>query len=716
MHSELITTRPIYRYIALAGLLTANASLLADSTHSHSEIHDMDPFVVNASIAPRSSRDMLNPATVVAGDNLEQSMAATLGAVLDGQPGVHSTSFGAGASRPVIRGLEGGRLRIMESGVESGDLSAESPDHAVAIEPFFTERIEVLRGASTLLYGSSAIGGVVNAIDKRIPRAFPEEGQNLQLMTDYNSASEGWTFAGLATVAFDEFVVSASYLDREHNDYSIPGYAEIEHEEHDHDDHEDDDHEEEEVFGSLENSFLESQIGSVAVSWFPSDQTRISLAFMATDSLYGVPGHAHGEHEDEHEEEHGHEDEDDHHDEEEEHHEDEHGHEEGVFIDMSQSTVDLEFEHRLSDSWIQSLEGRFRYVDYEHQEIEGDEVGTDFDRESWEARLTAAYLAGDNGPGAFGAQLVSLDSKAVGEESLTPESETNDSAAFILQEWHFDTYRLEAGVRAEHREIDAVGESGYSDWAYSGSFGSKMFLDDNWSAGLLFNHAQRHPSALELYADGPHAATRQFEIGDDSLGIETANGLDLSLHYQSEIVSASVTAFHTDFSDFIYANPTDEEEDGLRVYQFTQVDTSFTGLESELTWHAMHEGDNYFDVGFLVDWVNTDIKDSRNDLPRIPPIRAGVRMLYGFKNWRLSSSLRHSFKQDETALFEEESPAFTNWSASLLVDLPIENGVWHLIISGDNLLDEEIRPHTSPIKDVAPAPGRHFRVQLSASF
>lgn len=722
MYSEHFKKFRLTRTLALTGLLSASTTLLADNTdsdHSHSEIHDMDPFIVNASIAPRSSRDMLNPATVVAGDRLEQEMASTVGAVLDGQPGVHSTSFGAGSSRPVIRGLEGVRLRIMESGVESGDLSSESPDHAVAIEPFFTERIEILRGASTLLYGSSAIGGVVNAIDKRIPRSFPEEGETINAMVDYNSAAEGWTFGALATLPVEDFVFSFSYLDRHHNDYSIPGYAELEHDddhehEDDHGDEHDDHDEEEEVFGTLENSFLESQIGSAAVSWFPSYRTRVSLAWMSTDSMYGVPGHAHGEHEDEHDHEGEHEGDEDHH--EEDHHEDEHGHEEGVFIDMAQSTVDLEFEHRLTDSWIQSIEGRLRFVDYEHQEMEGDEIGTDFDRESWEARLTAAYLAGDDSPGAFGLQLASLDSKAVGEESLTPESKTEDSAAFLLQEWHFDSYRVEAGVRAENREIDADGESGYSDWAYSGSIGSKFFLDESWSLGLLFNHAQRHPSALELYADGPHAATRQFEIGDDSLGIETANGLDVSLHYQTSDLSASLTAFHSEFSDFIFANPTDNEEDGLRVYEFTQVDASFTGFESELIWHVWHEDDAYFDLGFLADWVETDIKNADGELPRIPPLRAGVRVLYGRDNWVLSSTLQHSFKQDETALFEEESPAYTNLSASLLVDLPIQNGVWHLIISGDNLLDEEIRPHSSPIKDVAPAPGRLFRVNLSVAY
>jgi iron complex outermembrane receptor protein len=305
---------------------------------------------------------------------------------------------------------------------------------------------------------------------------------------------------------------------------------------------------------------------------------------------------------------------------------------------------------------------------------------------------------------------------AVGEESLTPDTDTTDTAVFILQEWHQGNYRIEGGVRAERREIDVADYDDYSDWAYSYSLGSKIEMSDEWSLGLLYSHAERHPTALELYADGPHAATRQFEEGDSELGTESANSLDLSLHYNSEVLSGSITAFNSDFSDYIYANPTDEFHDGFRVYQFTQVDTTFQGFESELLWHVLHMEDFFFDIGMLADLVDTDIKNSADHLPRIPPVRVGGRVLFGSDNWMIRSSLRHSFKQDDTAPFEEASAAYTNWSAALLIDLPISHGLWHLIISGDNLLNEEIRSHTSPLKDIAPAPGRSLRVNLSATF
>ena len=688
------------RYLLLsAGLFFACKSLPvggADS-HSHSEIHELDPFVVDASLSPRSSRDMLTPATVVASDELETSLAPTIGQLLEGQPGVHSSAFGAGASRPVIRGLEGNRLRVMVSGVDSGDLSADSPDHAAAVEPFFVDRVEVLRGASTLLYGSSAIGGVVNIIDKRIPRQHPGEGSSLEAMVDYQSVAEGWTRGALATVPVDNFVIPAGYLDREHGDYSIPG----------HPDH-DEEHEGEEPSGVLENSFLQSRVGSLGLSWFPGDRTRVSLAWTTTDSLYGVPGHDHGEHE--HEEPH----EEEHHDEDDADHDEEHA--ESVAIDLSQSALDLEAEHRIQGSWIQSIEARVRLIRYEHQELEGDEIGTDFDRESIEARLVATYLAAEDAPGALGLQWAGLDSKVAGEEALTPDSETRDAALFLLQEWQMDNLRIEGGMRAEHRSIDAADRPGYSDWAMSGSLGARVQLRQNWSLGALFTHAGRHPNATELYADGPHAATRQFEIGDAALGVETANGMDLSLHFESELLSASLTAFHTRFSDFIFAAPTEEEREGFPVYRYGQVDADFRGFETELTWHAWHEGEAFFDVGLLMDWVDTDIRGTHEDLPRIPPLRVGASVHFGAERWLVRSSIQRSLKQDDVARFEEPSGAYTNWSAALVLDLPAHQGEWHLVLAGDNLLDEEIRPHTSPIKDVAPRPGRSLRVSLSVGY
>lgn len=701
--------KSLHRTIKLS-LFVSAASLVGAADHpetnpafQHEHVHDLDPFVVDATLAPRNSRDMLNPTTVVTADELERTRAATVGQTLDGQPGVHATAFGAGSNRPVIRGMEGVRLKVMESGLDSGDLSADSPDHATAVEPFFIDRIEVLRGPSTLLFGSSAIGGAVNVIDRRIPRELPGEA-SVEGLISYQSAAEGWTYGALAEVPLEQFVLTASYLNRDHGDYSIPGYAERElddHDEHEEDEHDHDEHDAEAVFGVLENSFLESETASLGLSWFSPDQTRLTLAFQTTDSLYGVPGHAHG-----HEE---HEDHDD-------HEEEEHGEEEVVSIDMKQSILDLELEHQIDGTWLKSLEGRIRYVDYEHQELEGAEIGTDFDRESIELRLVATHANANDDPGAIGVQWSHLDSRAVGEEALTPESETRDFALFIVQEWHFDEFRVEGGFRAEHRDLEAEVTNGYEDWAWSGSLGSRWTVREQLSLGVLLSHSQRHPTATELFANGPHAATRQFEIGDPDLGVEEANGLDLSIQYTSPVLSFGLTGFVSDFSDYIYASPIGDEEDGLPVYQFGQADVRFIGVEAESTWHAWHEEFAWFDVVVFADWVDTDISDSSEELPRIPPVRVGAGVEFGSGLLTFNTRLLRSFEHDDTAMNELPTEAYTNWSASLTVNLPIDNGEWRLLLSGENLLDEEIRVHTSPIKDLAPAPGRHLRITLSAAF
>lgn len=690
------------------------------------EIHDLDPFVVNAALAPRSSRDMLTPTEVLAFQDLALSQQPTLGGLLEGLPGVHASSFGAGANRPVIRGLDGNRLRVMESGVDSGDLSADSPDHAVALEPFFVEQVEVLKGPSTLLYGSSAIGGVVNVIDKRIPRQLPADPVSFEALVGYHSGADGWTAAGIGSVQIDDFIVSFSYLDRDHGNYSIPGTAEREHSD-EHDEHgeeahsEEDPHSEEEHgheeerIGLLADSFLESESASLAVSWFASGNTRLSMAVTSYDSSYGVPGHMHGGHEHAGEEHEHHE----HHDEDGDHEHDEHEsgeEEEGVRIDLNQWAVDFEFKHTFPHSLFKAIEARFRYVDYEHQELEGEVVGTDFDRESLEARVTASYAMRSDDLGAIGFQWHSLDSKAMGPESLTPESATTDGAVFVIQELNLGDIRLEGGARAEYREISVSGAEDYEDWAASFSFGAKWQIAEAWSVGALVNHSQRHPVATELYAMGPHAATRQFEIGDSSLGVESANGLDLSLHFHSGVWSASLTAFYTAFSDFIYAAPGDEFEDGLRVFRYDQVDVDFYGLEAEVVWHTLHTEDAFFDIGFQLDSVTTDISGSSYHLPRIPPLRVGTEWVLGFEGWLIRSSVLHSFEQEDTAAFEESTEAYTDWSTDLLIELPFRHGDWNLVIGWQNLLNEEIRPHTSPLKDLAPAPGRHLRVHLNVAF
>jgi iron complex outermembrane receptor protein len=682
-------------------LFLSLSQLSAERADNTLEVHDLDPFVVNATTVPRSSRDMLNPASVLTGQELDSKRSATIGETLEGQAGIHASAFGAGASRPIIRGFDGPRIRVMESGIGSGDLSADSPDHAVAVEPFFAERIEILRGPSTLLFGSSAIGGVVNVVDRRIPRNRAEDPWSGELLFDYNSSSNGMTGAGFLSGNLDQITVAVSFLKRDFGDYSIPGWAEL-HDKHETEGEEDHHHDEEVPTGVLENSFSKLKTGSAGVSWFPENGTRVSLVWIGSDSQYGVPGHEHQYAEHEGDEDH-----------------DELGHEEGedsVWINLKHTSWDFEFEHPIRGAWIETVEGRVRYVNYEHQEMEGDALGTAFANELWEARFTASYAIQDTHPGTLGTQITYMDSSADGEEALMPPSQTRDSSLFILQEWAFNRLRVEAGLRGEYRKINAEDRAGYDGWATSVSLGAHYQIGESWSAGLLLNRSQRHPTSTELYADGPHAATRQFEVGDPDLEGETANGIDLSLQFQSAHFDFGVTAFYNDFSDYIYASPTEDVRDGLNVYQFGAVDARFHGMETQGTWHLFHGEKSYFDLGVLFDWVEADIAGSADNLPRIPPARVGLRAVYGQSFWSVRSTCRYAFEQNDTAPFEIPTAAYMDWSVDLSIAFPFAGSMWNLLVAGENLLDEDIRYHTSPIKDVAPAPGRHIRVSMSVVF
>jgi iron complex outermembrane receptor protein len=706
--------RRVLLFASLSTLTAAFQSLSAADQH----VHDLEPYTVSASLVPRPQQELVAPARVLADEALEDAFSATLGDLLKNQPGVHATAFGAGSSRPVIRGFDGPRVRILENGLDSGDVSETSPDHAVGLEPFFIQSVEILRGPSTIGYGSSAIGGVVNINDRRIPRINREDGLSGSLFSAYDSVHDGWTGAALATVNTGDLAFTVGALTRQFEDYDIPGYAEIaelreeyheDNHEEEHEEHEEDEHgEEEPEKGSLGNSFVDTDSFSLAGTWFPSAATRLSIATFYMDQLYGVPGHAHA-HEDGHEEEEDHAHEEEH---EEMHEEDE----EFVRIDLKQRRTNLEFSHQLTDGWFESLQVRASLSDYKHRELEGAELGTSFERDTWEARLEGRYTVDAAHPGLLGLHLTEMDFNAQGEEAFTPPSRTRDFAIFALQEWNLDSMRLEGGIRAEHRSIDADSQSDYRAWATSLSAGAYVPLSDAFSLALSASRSQRHPTSTELMADGPHAATRQVEIGDPTLQEETATGVDVALRWNAGRVEAEVTAFLSRFSDYIYAEPTGLEEDGLPVFQYRSADATFHGLESSLTLHLHTDAARITDLSVMLDFVETDLDGVAGELPRIPPARVGLGFLHEQDQWRFSSSAYKVFEQNDTAINELPTDGYVLWNARLSYSWVFENHSLQLSLAAENLLDEEIRLHTSTLKDLAPMPGRNVSVSMRLDF
>jgi len=692
------------------------AAILISNLHADEEgpVYQLENYLVSVGPIARPLSDYASPVTSLDGDAIQRSNAGTLGQLLEGQPGVASTSFGGGASRPIIRGFDGPRVRILESGLGSQDVSETSPDHAVAVEPLLIDRVEVLRGPSTLLYGSSAIGGVVNVMGKEIPRQpVDPKGYEGALESRYDTVSDGETYLGYGTVGGENWALRVTGLSRESDNYEIPGDAEIHH----------DDGHEEESGDKLSDSFVENDYVSIGGTWFFGEQNYIGASFSVLESYYGVSGHMH--HEEAHDEKEG---------EEEEHHE---AHSEGgVAIDLERQRFDLELALFDVTDWIEAARVRFAYTDYEHSELEfGEEETheewaeaemhghepTSFSRESWELRAEASH--GDLGfidEGLLGINISDKDFEVEGEEGAAfgPATNTRSQAIFVSEHVHQGDWHYEFGGRVEAQQINVEGTaSDYSDVALSLAAGIIYNIDELNSLALSIQRSERHPVSSELYANGEHLATRQFEVGDDDLGLETAYGLDLSYRHRSERWESSVSVFYVYFDDYILAEAAGDEISDLPVYAYGAVDATFWGLEAELEHLLIDENGFKVRVAILGDFVNAENRDTGDHLPRIPPVRIGGKLRVGYGDWDAGLLVRHAFSQNDTNPLETDTDSYTELKLDLGYTFELGNGVDLTVFArAENLLDEEIRHHTSFLKDLAPLPGRNFTLGARLEF
>ncbi|MBB5517829.1 TonB-dependent receptor [Amphiplicatus metriothermophilus] len=664
-----------------------------------------DEIVVTASPLERPAEETIIGVSSLSGEALQRNLANTIGETLRREPGVSSTYFGPGASRPVIRGLGGDRIRVLSAGIGSIDASATSPDHAVAVEPATAEKIEIVRGTAMLLYGSSAAGGVVNVFDGRIPTTLPEDGVDGALRVGGSTADDGVEAAGAFDIRLGELgggalVFHGDGAYREAEDYDIPGFAEsarlraLEEEEHD-------DHDEEEAFGVLENTAFETKSGAAGLSWiFDRGFAGVSGSF--ADTLYGVPGgHAHEE-----EEENGEAEE-----------------EGGVTIDLRQRRIDFRSEVDGDFALFKKAKLRVGYADYEHKEIEpSGEVGTVFSNEGWEGRLElidkTRSLAGAALDGAVGFQWRLRDFSALGEEAFTLPAKSSQYGVFAVKELTTGPWRFELGGRYEntsHRVVETGFERSFDGLSVSGGVGVKptksLFL------GVTAFRTERAPSTEELFSNGPHLATGAFEVGDPTLGKETALGVEAAARILTDRFVFRINGFYTDYDDFIFEAQTGEEEDGLPVFQFMAANAAFRGFEAEFEAELFQLGafDIHGDAG--IDYVRATTRgQTDDDLPRIPPLSTLVG-LEARSEWAdLRAEVEWAADQDDVAAFELPTDGYTLVNAYLTLRPFATARRLSLRLSGENLTDEEARLHTSFLKDVAPLPGRNFKFAVRGEF
>ena len=698
-------------------LLPLAVPAVAEEKGLAEEVRRVEEIRVYATPRGTRSDEIAQPTTVLAGEQLNRALAPTLGETLAGEPGINTTYFGPAVGRPVIRGLGGPRVRVLEDGIVAADVSTTSGDHAVTVEPFLADQIEVLKGASTVLYGSGAIGGVVNSVTGRVPTELPDEPFSLRAQGSVGDVANEESAGLRADARAGEFAFHVDGFFREANLFDIPGFAEsdaaraaeaAEHDE-DHEDHEEgheEGEEEAEAFGTLPNSDFDTEAVSFGFGWI-GDRARVGLAVSRYQTEYGLPGghgHEHGEDHDEDHDEHG-----DEHDEEGH----EHGEEEGdVRIDLEQTRYDFHAALDAPVSGIETLRLRGAWVDYEHAEIEGSgEIGSLFENDTLELRLEAlnAPIAGFEG--AFGLQYEDRDFSASGEEAFVVPVDRRTVALFAFQERRFGDLLLDVGGRIENVDYDpAAGQS--ADFTVGSLLGGGVFAaTQQIDLGFQVDLASRAPDIEELYANGAHLATQTFEIGDANLDEEIAFNVSASLHAHYERFDLLLNVYNTSFSDFIYLEDTGAMDEGLPVRRWVQDDARVVGAEFALTVPLLREG-RILDLRLTGDTVRAELDDTpaggTEALPRIPASRLGAAFDFSVGRFEGELGLTRVFRQDEVAAFETATDAYTDVDAHLGWHLDLDRSHVELYLRGRNLLDVEQRLHTSFLKDQAPLPGRAF--------
>ncbi len=662
------------------------------SSPEKKDVVTLDKLVVSAGPDEKTLFDLAQGTSILTGEDLRRQTQPTLGETLAATPGVNSTYYGPGASRPLIRGLGGDRVRMLANSIGSLDASNISPDHNVALEPLFASSIEVLRGPSTLLYGSSAVGGVVNVIDNRIP-SDPGDGRA-------HGAAElrGWGANDERTGVFavgggtPDFAVQLDAMRQKTGDIDIPGVARI-----------DEEAPSDQPRGTVPNTAIDTKDVSLGGTLFrPNGNLGLSVRRYAT--FYGVPN----------------------------------GEDPPVSIDMHQTRVDLDGAVTQPFGAFRSARVRFGYGDYMHSELDGNEIGTTFKNKAWEGRLELPHVALGPITGTVGLQASRSDFSAVGEEVVTPPSVTSNYAVFALEELKTDDMTLQFGVRHEQQSIrlgevspdlpvipgyDAPSHEHRSLGGNSATMGVVGHPAKDTSLALTLAYSERLPTAQELFSNGPHGGTDAYEVGTGSLGREKSLGVDVSLRRRAGFVTGAVGAFANRFTGYIFeqelpadAIPEESNPDGLTPYQFVARDALFYGGEAEVTLHLLDGESQRLHLEFTSDYVHASNTTDHTPLPRIPALRAGVELRYETGPWQLAFGTRHTFRQNRYTATETATSGYTLVSADVSYAFTRDQMTYEVFARGENFTNVEARVHTSFLKDLAPLPGRGITIGARCIF
>ncbi len=693
--SILLTSTALFLSLPLTPAYAQNSDAAEpEAPTQDDDFHSDEAIIVTAPYGKRL--DILAGTSAIAGAELAAQARGQIGDTLTKLPGVSATSFTPGASRPVLRGFQGGRVAVLADGIGNIDASNTSADHAVTIESLTAERIEVLRGPAVLLFGGQAVGGAVNVIDKRIPRAIPDEVVHVDSLFGYASANREYS-GGVSVDApiGDKFVAHVDGSYRKGKDLRTGGFV---------------------LAPGLRTSTLESAAaaaadgdvagaaeltdlansrgripGTFVETWtagagaaFIDTGGNLGMSFNIFDSKYGIPPRPGGE--------------------------------EGVSIDLKQYRFDLRGEVELGDGFLDRLKIRTGYANYRHQEFVGDEAETLFLSKGIETRAELIQNERGNWNGASGLQYQIRDFEAIGEEAFVPPNTTNQLGIFTLQEFAFGPLGVEVSARYDRNKLEAktIGVSRTFN-NVSAALGLS-YTSGEFEIGSNLSRTGRAPTAEELFSNGPHIATQAFEIGDVNLQSERSWNGEIYVRYDGTPIEFSATLHANRFSNFIFENQTGEIEDDLPVFQITQSNARIWGAEIEASARIGRIAGFDIETNVVADLVRAKLTGNGGNLPRIPALRVLGGLGLNGANIDLRGEVEWTDKQDRVAALETETNGFTLVNASATWRPWGKDRNISLIASANNIFDVTARRAASFTKDFAPLAGRDFRLSARFSF
>ncbi|MDA0695339.1 MAG: zinc piracy TonB-dependent receptor ZnuD [Proteobacteria bacterium] len=661
------------------------------------EVQTLETIRIKAHPLEQTSKDFAVADTVVDQKRLAQG-AVTIGEALSGETGIASNQFGAGSSRPVIRGQDGPRVKILQNSSENIDVSTLSPDHAVTVDPALAKQVEVIRGPSTLLFGAGTVGGLVNVNDSKLPTQMPEKGYEGNVGLRYNTGSdEKLATAGVTVGLGDQVALRVEGLKREANDYIAPNYF----------------HEGEKE-RRVDNTFAEGQTVNVGLSWI-YDRGFTGISYSNRQDKYGLPGHSHeyeschlhglSLHCGDHDHDHGDEDEDD-------HDHEEHAHDAGPWIDLKSERYD--FRTELDDPFVgfKKLRAQASYTDYQHDEIEEDTIATRFKNKGYDGRLELVHNPIGPWEGVIGTQYNQQKLELTGEEAFLAPNTTKKWSVFGLEHAQFNDVHVELAARADQQKIDIEDSSkkNFDGSAFSVSGAANWEFAPDYKLSFVASHQERLPLAQELYADGGHFATNTYELGNDQLGKEKSNNVELGFHFDNDKFDYHVHVYHNWFDDYIYAQTLDRYKD-FRLVQYTQDKARFYGAEAE----ANYQVSSIYKLGVFGDYVRGKI-DNEN-APRVPAGRLGTKVNADFGDgFSGSAEYYHVFQQDKIAAYETDTQSYNMLNLGVAYSGQYSSvGDYRVFLNANNLLDDQVYQHASFLSTI-PQVGRNFTVGVNFSF